>query len=76
MNGMNWNVDTPEGLNNAIAWAEDFLGMLDDVAVWGVPRSGTVLRIEKRKRRVVVILGSDPSTEKVFKAMGWTWEQP
>jgi hypothetical protein len=73
---MNFDVDTPEGMNRAIAWTETFLLMFKDGGIWAVPRSGTFIRIEKANKRAVKLLGltPDPSIQKVFEAMGWTWE--
>lgn len=73
---MNWDVDTPEGLANAKAWMEQFVGTLSDEAIWGVPRSGSIIRVDKRNKRAIRLFGLSPetSTQKVFEAMGWTWE--
>jgi hypothetical protein len=72
---MNWNVDTPEGLSNAIAWTEQFLLLLGDKGTWAVPRSGSIIEIDKvNKRAVLLVGGPETSIQKVFEAMGWTWE--
>lgn len=73
---MNWDVDTPEGLANATAWMRPFLDRLADGAIWHVPRSGSIIQIHKSKKRAVRLFGLAPETsiQKVFEAMGWTWE--
>lgn len=73
---MNWNVDTPEGMANAIAWTTRFLDTLSDEAIWAVPRSGSIIKTDKPNKRAVRLFGLEPETsiQKVFEAMGWTWE--
>lgn len=73
---MNWDVDTPEGLANATAWLTQFLDRLSDKATWGIPRSGSIIHIDKPNKRAVRLFGLAPetSTQKVFEAIGWTWE--
>jgi hypothetical protein len=73
---VNWDVDTPEGLANAVRWTEQFIHTLADGAIWAVPRSGSIIRIDKTNKRATRLFGLAPETsiEKVFTAMGWTWE--
>lgn len=73
---MNWDVDTPEGMANAIEWTANLLDGLADGATWAVPRSGSIIRIDKQNRRATRLFGLAPETsiQKVFEAMGWTWE--
>jgi hypothetical protein len=74
---MNWDVDTPEGLANAVRWMEEqFLPQLADGGKWTVPRSCSIIQVDKRNKRAVRLFGlaPEPSIQKVFEAMGWTWE--
>lgn len=70
---MNWDISTEEGMAKAVQWTERFMDTLSDKAVWGIPRSGTTVTIDKPNKTVTITsLLPDPSIPKVFKAMGWT----
>jgi len=71
---MNYDIKTTEGMANSVAWTERMFAMLSDGAVWGVPRSGTTVKVYPSKKEVEVTRGliRDASIEKVIKAMGWT----
>lgn len=79
MHGMNradkWNVDTPEGLANACEWMRRHITLCADNARWMMPRSGSVIVIDKTNQRMIRVLGVLPetSTETVLHAIGWTW---
>lgn len=74
MKHMNYNLDTTDGMNNAIKWTQQLFDNLHDHASWGVPRSGTIIRINKPERTATLIGGflPDPSLKRVLEAMGWT----
>jgi hypothetical protein len=71
---MNYNLDTKDGMNNAVEWTRKHFDRLSDNAAWGVPRSGTVVRINKKDKLATIITGfaPDPSLKRVIEAMGWT----
>jgi len=70
---MNWNISTEEGMANAVAWTENLVSAMADKSVWGIPRSGTVVHIDKPAKTVTIqSVLPDPAVPKVFKAMGWT----
>ena len=73
-----WNVDTPEGMANAQKWMKLHIGFLKDGAVWFIPRSRSAYRINKGSlvAELMPEFTPDESTEKVFKAMGWTVTRP
>lgn len=72
---MNMNTDTPEGLANAVTWMRTFVDTLADQARWAIPRSGSVVVIDKTNKQAIRVLGllPEPSTKAVFEAMGWAW---
>ena len=72
---MNMNVDTPDGLANAVDWMKRFVDTLTDQARWAIPRSGSIVVIDKTNKQAIRVLGllPEPSTQKVFEAMGWKW---
>ena len=42
---MNYNLDTDEGMANAVQWTTEHFAKLKDGGVWIVPRSGTLVRV-------------------------------
>ena len=74
---MNWDISTKEGLNNSIAWFEDFVTCLRPGGTWIVPRSASGYRIDHENKTIDLTFGpGDPSTEKVAVAAGWAVTRP
>ena len=71
---MNYDLNTKEGMNNAIKWTQAMFDTVNDDGVWVVPRSMTMVRINKKERIATLIVGfaPDPSIRRVIEAMGWT----
>jgi hypothetical protein len=71
---MNYDIKTKEGMANSVAWTERLFSMLQEGAIWHVPRSGMEVRVYPSKKEVHITEGlrPDKSIEKVIKAMGWT----
>jgi hypothetical protein len=76
MKQTNYDLQTQEGLENSKHWLSLVLMRLSDNATWGIPRSNTVVRINKPKKLATVIHQDSPdaSIELVFEALGWTVE--
>lgn len=69
----NMNIDTPEGMKNAVAWQEAHIARMADGGVWAVPRSGSFYTISKATKTAVRTgLLPEPTIERVFEAMGWS----
>lgn len=69
---MNWDINTEEGMANAVAWTERLVEVMADKGTWGVPRSGTMVTIDKTtKTATITSLLPDPSIAEVFRAMNW-----
>jgi hypothetical protein len=71
---MSYDIDTKEGMNNAVKWTQAMFDTVNDGGVWMVPRSMTMVRINKTDRIATLIVGfaPDPSIRRVIEAMGWT----
>jgi hypothetical protein len=71
---MNFDLDTTEGMNNAVTWTRNHFELLSDNGAWGIPRSGTLVRINKTEKIATIITGfaPDPAIKRVIEAMGWT----
>lgn len=76
MKQTNYDLQTQEGLENSKHWLSLVLTTLSDNATWGIPRSNTVVRINKPKKLATVIHQDSPdaSIELVFEALGWAVE--
>jgi hypothetical protein len=70
---LNYDISTPEGMENAKRWQEQQVARVMQGGLWAVPRSGTVIRID-HENKVASMFGLLPEPEivKVFVAMGWT----
>ena len=71
---MNYNLDTTEGMNAAVKWTQETFDLMNEGGSWGIPRSGTTVRINKKDKIATITLGfmPDPSIRRVIEAMGWT----
>lgn len=71
---MNFDLDTTEGMNNAVKWTRNHFDLLNDHGSWGIPRSGTLVRVNKKEKIATITAGfmPDPSIKRVIEAMGWT----
>lgn len=71
---MNYDTQTKEGMANSVAWTERLFAFMGDGAVWGIPRSATMVRVYPSKKEVVITNGVMPeeSLTCVIEAMGWT----
>lgn len=71
---MNFDLNTTEGMNNAVRWTRNHFELINDGGSWGIPRSGTIVRINKKEKIATIVRGfaPDPSIKQVIEAMGWT----
>jgi hypothetical protein len=76
LNQTNYDLSTHEGMENSKLWLSSVLTTLSDNATWGIPRSNTVVRINKQSKTATVTHQDSPdvSIELVFEALGWTVE--
>lgn len=74
---MNFDVETKDGMANAVKWTEAMFSQINDGGVWMIPRSGTVVRVSHKDKTVSITAGMYPenSLRRVIKAMGWTIKQ-
>ena len=43
---MNYDLDTKQGMVNAITWTKKLIAQLNDGGTWIVPRSGTMVTLD------------------------------
>lgn len=70
------NIDTPQGMREAIAWQTKLVNAITQGGRWVVPRSGSIYMIDKEGKRAKRVPGllPEPTITRVFLAMGWTVE--
>ena len=70
---MNYDLDTPQGMENAKRWMANTLAQLSHNGVWVVPRTGTTVQFNKQAKtaRVASFL-PDPSIARVLREMGFS----
>jgi cyanophycinase-like exopeptidase len=64
------NIDTPEGMKQAVEWQTDFISILNEGGKWAVPRSNAIYTIHHSEKTVERAVG-DSDVDRVFEAMGW-----
>lgn len=71
---MNYNLNTDEGLQNAVRWTNSTMALLSDGGRWAVPRSGTIITVVNRLDKQYDIISDtpDPTLIHVLGAAGWT----
>jgi hypothetical protein len=72
------NINTKDGMAQAVAWQQKWVDGVKEGGVWVVPRSGNIIRISHRNRTATVVssLVSEPDIRKVFEEMGWRYVDP
>jgi hypothetical protein len=70
---MNYDLDTEEGMQNAMEWTARTLSHIKQGGTWAIPRSGTLVKVDHENKCAYMIDGSAPeeSTERVLVALGW-----
>lgn len=71
---MNFNIDTPEGMKNAIRWQLNLLSTITQGGRWVVPRSLTIFEVDhanKTVRKCAEAMRPEPIIVRVLKAAGW-----
>jgi hypothetical protein len=70
-----WDVDTKAGLARAVEWMQRHVAIFADQGRWMMPRSCSIIVIDKKNKQAIRVAGFLPetSTQKIFEAMGWTW---
>lgn len=72
-----FDLDTVGGMNRAVEWTRNLFEQIAEGGKWIVPRSGTIITVHAKQKRVVINPGyaPDPSIERVIRAMGWRVEK-
>ena len=72
------NIDTPEGLAQAVAEQQALIDEIVPGGRWVVPRSFSIYMLDQANKRVKRVhgLNPEPTITRVFEAMGWTVVEP
>jgi hypothetical protein len=73
------NIDTPEGLAQAVANQQALIDEISPGGRWFVPPRGeSVYMLDQENKRAKRVHGlkPDPTSTRVFEAMGWTVVEP
>ena len=68
---MNYNIDTEEGMMNAVRWMEQTLDTPSKTLIWRIPRAAATYIIDK-SGRTFTRTGVDEPTDRVLLHMGFT----
>jgi hypothetical protein len=72
------NVDYNEPPAHILEWCRNCVRIIADGGIWGIPRSGTIFRVDHQNKKLVLVTpGNDDdgdynATKEVFKYIGWT----
>lgn len=70
---MNFDLDTEQGMSNAMRWTEQLIATLSDNGTWFVPSSVSFVTINKpTKTARISSMVPDKRLARVLRAMGWT----
>lgn len=71
---MNYDISTAEGMKNSANWLQtNIIDKVKDGGTWMVPRSATLIHMDKTQRVATVTAQGKPDValEPVFEALGW-----
>lgn len=77
MVALNSSFEFDRPAKSVLAWCRGLVNAAAQDAVWGIPRSGTTFRIDKKNKTLVLVIpgfddGDDfRATKQVFKHIGW-----
>ena len=69
------NLETKEGMEQAVRWQTNLCNHVKEGGNWVVPRSNATYQIFNQEKRVVALDGSDEAVDLVFNKMGWKLEK-
>lgn len=73
----NLNLDTKEGMADAVRWFLSLTFMINEGGKWAVPRSNSIYKIEHSTETITRLggLGDEDSIRRVAEAAGWTYKE-
>lgn len=71
---MNYDLDTEQGLANAITWTNNHMAQLKEGGSWLIPRSGAIVTVISHSPKTAILTEGwfpEYAVERVLKAGGW-----
>ena len=71
---MNYDLDTDEGMANAIAWTNNHMAQIKEGGAWLIPRSGATVTVVNHSPKVAIFTEGwfpEYAVGRVLKAGGW-----
>lgn len=61
---------------STLEWCRQMVRVMRDGGMWGIPRSGVVFKVDKRKQCLILKVGTETNadfiaTRRVFAQIGW-----
>lgn len=74
MSQRDYDLETKEGMQNAVFWTQGLFASMREGAVWTIPRSNTSVKVHHTTKSVTIKDGTHPEdgVRKVIEKMGWT----
>ena len=68
-----YDINTKSGMAAAKAWTANLLASLTDTGTWVVPRSGSIVTVNKPEKRATITgLFPEPSIARVLQELGYS----
>jgi hypothetical protein len=69
---MNYDLDTDDGMKNAMEWTRRTLSHIKQGGTWAIPRSRTFVKIDHENKTAYMIDGQEEQgIVRVLDALGW-----
>lgn len=69
---MNYDLDTEEGMKNAMEWTARTLSHIKQGGTWAVPRSGAIIKVDHENKTAYMIDGlQEVGIERVLHELDW-----
>ncbi len=70
------NTNEPKEPEHVLQWCRNLTNTLNDGGIWGIPRSSIAFRIDKPRKRLILVVGHEDdddyiATKRVFAQIGW-----
>lgn len=66
------DLNTPEGMEAAKTWTQNFIAQLNEGGVWGIPRSNSGYRIWNETKEYECVANGEACVEQVLEELGYT----
>jgi hypothetical protein len=69
---MNYDIDTQDGMKNAMEWTARTLSHIKQGGTWAIPRSNTFVKVDHENKTAYIIDGQEEQgVARVLNELGW-----